>query len=80
MRHEWDWPPTRSWRHQRTVYRLTLNTGRRRTHWDSPITKKIVDVYWRTVIGLIKIALAVWLALMAIAAFGLLWTLVALFV
>jgi hypothetical protein len=76
----WDWPPTRGWRHQRTVYRLTLNTDRRRTHWDSPITKKIVDIYWQTVVVVIKMLLAAALTIALIASIWFLWVVIGLVV
>jgi hypothetical protein len=69
---EWDWPPTRRRRYYRTVD-IYQPSG-----WNSPITKKIVRIYWQVTITLIKMLLAIPLSIMAIGAFWLLWTIITL--
>jgi hypothetical protein len=46
--------------------------------WGSPVAKKAVRIYWRVTITLIKMLISVPLALAAIGAFWLLWTVVTL--
>jgi hypothetical protein len=69
---EWDWPPTRTWRYRRTVD--VYQPG----GWSSPVTKKVVRIYWRVMITAIKMLLAIPLSIMAVAAFWLLWIIVTL--
>jgi hypothetical protein len=47
--------------------------------WGSPGVKKIVRVYWRTTVMLIKVLLAIPLSLLAIGAFWFLWITLTLF-
>jgi hypothetical protein len=81
MEHEWDWPPTRH------CSDLGGALARRRTYrtidyqpsgWSSPVTKKVVGIYWRVTITLIKMLLAIPLSIMAIGAFWLLWIIITL--
>jgi hypothetical protein len=69
---EWDWPPTRRRRYHRTVD-IYQPSG-----WNSPVTKKIINIYWRVMITGIKMLLAIPLTIMAIGAFWLLWTIITL--
>jgi hypothetical protein len=73
MNHEWDWPPTRRRKYYRTVNVVYQPSG-----WNSPVTKKVVRVYWRVMITLIKALLAIPLSIMAIGAFWLLWIIITL--
>ena len=68
---EWDWPPTRHRRYYRTI-------DVRPSGWNSPGTKKVVRIYWRVTITLIKALLIIPLSIMAIGAFWLLWTIITL--
>jgi len=61
---EWDWPPRRR-RYYRT-FGVYQPSG-----WNSPVTTKIVRIYWRVTITVIKLLLAIPLAIMAIGAFWL---------
>jgi hypothetical protein len=69
---EWDWPPSRRRRYYRTID-VYQSRG-----WNSASTKKVVRIYWRVMITIIKALLAVPLSLMAIGAFWLLWTIITL--
>jgi hypothetical protein len=71
---EWDWPPTRRRRFYRTVD-VYQPSG-----WNSPGTKKAVDIYWRATIAIIKTLLAIPLSIIAISAFWLLWIIIGLVV
>jgi hypothetical protein len=71
---EWDWPPTRRRKFYRTID-LYQPSG-----WNSPITRKIVDVYWRTVVAIIKMLLAAALTIALIASIWLLWVIIGLVV
>jgi hypothetical protein len=71
---EWDWPPTRRRRFYRTID-VYQPSG-----WSSPVTKKIVSVYWRTMVVAIKMLISIPLAIMAIGAFWLLGVIIMLFV
>jgi hypothetical protein len=66
----WDWPPTRRWRYYRTV------DVYRPSGWRSPAAKKAVRIYWRVMITIIKMLLAVPLSIVAIGAFWLLWIII----
>jgi hypothetical protein len=68
---EWDWPPTRRRRYYRTI-------DVRPSGWNSPVAKKVVGIYWRVTITLIKALLIIPLSIMAIGAFWLLWTIITL--
>jgi hypothetical protein len=68
-REEWDWPPRRRRRYYRTIDYQPRG-------WSSPVTTKIVRIYWRTMIGAIKMLLAIPLAILAIGAFWLLGVIV----
>jgi hypothetical protein len=69
---EWDWPPTRRWRHppplelRRTGYR-TFDTYQP-SGWDAPIAKKIIHIYWRVTITIIKVMITIYLTAIAFAA------------
>jgi hypothetical protein len=73
MRHEWDWParrryyPPRRRRYYRTIDAYQPGG------WNSPIAKKIVRIYWRVTITMIKMLIAIPLAILAIASFWLAW-------
>jgi hypothetical protein len=67
MEHEWDFPPTRHRRFYRTID-VYQPSG-----WSSPVTKKVVRVYWRVTLFIIKVLISIPLAIAAIAAFWLLW-------
>jgi hypothetical protein len=69
---EWDWPPRRHRRYYRAVD-IYQPSG-----WNSPVTKKIIDIYWRVMITSIKMLIAVPLSIIAIGAFWLLWTIITL--
>jgi hypothetical protein len=68
---EWDWPPTRRRRYYRTI-------DVRPSGWNSPVTKKVVRIYWRVTITLIKALIAIPLSILAIGAFWLLWVIITL--
>ena len=67
MNHEWDWPPVRRRRFYRTID-VYQPSG-----WSSPITRKIVCVYWRTMVTAIKMLVSIPLAMMAVGALWMLW-------
>jgi hypothetical protein len=69
---EWDWPPTRRRRYHRTID-VYQPSG-----WSSPVTKKVVRIYWQVMITSIKALLAIPLSIIAIGAFWLLWTIITL--
>jgi hypothetical protein len=70
---EWDWPPTRRrWRYYRTID-VYQPSG-----WNSPGVKKAIGIYWRVTIVTIKILFSIALSIIAIGAFWLLWTIIAL--
>jgi hypothetical protein len=69
---EWDWPPTRRRRYYRTVD-IYQPGG-----WNSPVTKKIIDIYWRVMITSIKVLLTILLTIMAFGASWLFWTVITL--
>jgi hypothetical protein len=64
---EWDWPPTRRRRYYRTVYQPS--------GWNSPVVKKIIDIYWRVMITIIKMLIAIPLSIMVIGGLWFLWVL-----
>ena len=68
----WDWPPTRRRRSYRTI------DYHQPTGWSSPITRKIVRVYWRTMVITVKMLVSIPLAMMAVGAFWLFWAIVTL--
>jgi hypothetical protein len=87
VQHEWDFPPTRRRRHRRyppTVY-LDPPLEFRRTGsrfdiyqpsgWSSPITKKIINVYWAVMVTVVKMMVAVPLTAMVIGSVWLIWVL-----
>jgi hypothetical protein len=73
---EWDWPPTRRRRYYRT-YR-TVDVYQPSSGWNSPVTKKIIDIYWRTTITIIKVLFTIALTIMAFGASWLFWTVITL--
>jgi hypothetical protein len=75
---EWDWPAERPPTRQRRRYYHRIEY--QPSGWNSPVTRKIVDVYWRTTVVIIKMLISIPLALMAIGAFYLLWIIVGLVV
>ena len=46
--------------------------------WNSPGAKKAIHIYWRVMITIIKMLLAIPLSIIAIGAFWLLWTIITL--
>jgi hypothetical protein len=46
--------------------------------WNSPIVRKVINVYWAVTITLIKALISIPLAIMAVSAFWLLWVIVTL--
>jgi hypothetical protein len=80
---EWDWPPTRRWRHPPPLYELRRTSYRtvdiyQHRGWASPVTKKIIDIYWRVTIASIKMLLIILLTIMAFGASWLFWTVITL--
>jgi hypothetical protein len=71
--HEWDWPP----RARRRRFYRTIDYQPR--GWGSPVTKKIVRVYGRVTIEIIKMLIAIPLSMIAIGAFWLLGVIIALY-
>jgi hypothetical protein len=47
--------------------------------WNSPVARKAVRIYWRVTLFIIKMLISIPLAILAVAAFWLLWILVTLF-
>jgi hypothetical protein len=70
MMHEWDWPPTRRRRYYRTID-VYQPSG-----WGSPIARKAVRIYWRTMVTIVKVLISIPLAILAIGAFWLLWAVI----
>jgi hypothetical protein len=70
---EWDWPPTRRWRFQ---YRPTIE--HQPSGWSSPVTKKVIDIYFRATIFIIKMLISIPLAIMAVGSIWLLWVIITL--
>jgi hypothetical protein len=67
QREEWDWPPRRRrYRRYRTRFDVYEPRG-----WSSPLTTRIVRIYWRTMVTAIKMLLAIPLAIVAIGSFWL---------
>jgi hypothetical protein len=66
---EWDWPPRRRWRRYPSRFDVYQPSG-----WNSPITKKIIDIYWRVMITIIKVLLAIYLTIIAFGASWLITT------
>jgi hypothetical protein len=64
----WDWPPTRRRRYYRADYQPS--------GWSLPVARKAVRVYWRVMVTIIKMLLAVPLSIVAIGAFWLLWIII----
>jgi hypothetical protein len=76
MEHEWDnfiigGMRVRSRPHHRTIEYQPSG-------WSSPVTRKVVNAYWRVTITIIKMLISIPLAMIAIAAFWLLWVIVTL--
>jgi hypothetical protein len=69
MEHEWDWPPPRRQRFERT-------SDYQPTGWSSPGVRKAIRIYWRVTITLIKMLISIPLAIVGIAAFWMLWVIV----
>jgi hypothetical protein len=67
--HEWDFPPPRRRRFYRTV-------DYQPSRWSSPGARKIVRVYWRVTLFIIKMLVSIPLSMIAIGAFWLLWVIV----
>lgn len=65
---EWDWPPRRRWRHYPSRFDIYQPSG-----WNSPVRKKIIDIYWRVMITIIK---AMFITALAVLAFGGSWLIV----
>jgi hypothetical protein len=79
----WDWPPTR--RRYRTidVYQSKLvascnEFSGRPSGWNSPISKKIIGVYWRVTLAIVKMLIVIWLTAVAFAGSWLFWTVITL--
>ena len=66
---EWDWPPRRG-RYYRT-FDIYQPRG-----WNSPGVRKAVSIYWRTMVFIVKMLLAVPLSLMILGSIWMLWTIV----
>jgi hypothetical protein len=75
---EWDWPVERPPTRRRQRYYQTINVPS--GGWSSPGVRKAVDIYWQVTITVIKMLLAIPLAIMAIGAFWLLAVIVSLVV
>jgi hypothetical protein len=76
---EWDWPPRRHryrWGRYRPIYRTI--EGYQPSGWNSPIAKKVIHIYWRVTINVIKILIAIPLSLLFIGGLWLIWTLMTL--
>jgi hypothetical protein len=73
---EWDWPAERPPTRQRRRYYHRVEY--QPSGWSSPITRKIVDVYWRATVGVIKALLAAALTLMLVGSIWLIWVLITL--
>jgi hypothetical protein len=75
MNHEWDWPPTRRRRFYRTidVYQPPQRG------WSSPIARKAVRVYWRTMVTIVKLLISIPLAIVAVGSIWLLAVIVSLY-
>jgi hypothetical protein len=69
---EWDFPPTR----HRGNYRAS--DIYQPSGWNSPVTKKIIDIYWRVMIACIKVILITALTILAFGASWLFWTVITL--
>jgi hypothetical protein len=77
---EWDWPPTRHrkyYRPRRRKYYDVYQPGSwdpvdiyQPSGWNSPVTKRVVDVYWRVTVACIKMLL---ITALTILAFGASW-------
>jgi hypothetical protein len=74
---EWDWPPTRR---RRRYYRTIDYYDYQPSGWNSPITRKIVDIYWRATLTAVKMVVAVPLTIMLIGSIWLLWIIIGLVV
>jgi hypothetical protein len=74
---EWDfWPERPRTRRQRFYRTIEYQPS----GWNSPVTRKIVDIFWRTIVTAVKMVVAVPLALMLVGSIWLLWTIIALVV
>jgi hypothetical protein len=75
MKHEeWDWPPTRRrYRAYPRHFDVYQPSG-----WNSPGVKKAIHIYWRVMITIIKVLLAIPLSIMIIGGLWLLWTIITL--
>jgi hypothetical protein len=76
---EWDWPPVQPrnfsmLRPRRRRYYQTVEAYQP-SGWNSPVTKKIIDIYWRVTITIIKMLIAIPLSIMTIGGIWLLWVL-----
>jgi hypothetical protein len=67
---EWDWPPTRRRRFYRTID-VYQPSG-----WSSPGAKKAVNIYWKTMVIIVKMLISIPLSIIAIGAFWLLWVII----
>jgi hypothetical protein len=80
MMHEWDWPPTQRRKYYRSPkYYRTIDMYQP-SGWHSPGVTKAVDIYWRTIVTLVKMAIAVPLTIMLLGSLWLLWVLAGLVV
>ena len=70
MNHEWDWPPRRRRGYFRAYRTFDVYQP---SGWNSPGVKKAVSIYWRAMITIVKMLIAIPLAILAIGAFWLLW-------
>ena len=77
MYHEWDWPPIRRrryrWPPTRSRFDVYQPSG-----WNSLGAKKAVRIYWRVTVVIIKVMVAIPIAIMTIGAFWMLWNIIAL--
>jgi hypothetical protein len=69
---EWDWPPTRGRYRTVDVYQPS--------GWNSPGVRKAIDIYWRTIVTIVKALVAVPLSLIVVAACWMLWILLTLLI
>jgi hypothetical protein len=70
---EWDWPPIRGRYRANSRFDVYQPSG-----WNSPGAKKAVSIYWRVMITIIKVLLAIPLSIVVIGGLWLLWTIITL--
>jgi hypothetical protein len=75
---EWDWPEPRRGRYRRLPTRSRFDVYQQPSGWNSPIVKKIIHIYWLTMVTIIKVLLAILLSIVAFGASWLFWTVITL--